>query len=188
MLLAITLSGKLLPPQLVYQGKTTACHPKFNFPEEWDIHHSESHWSNASTMGRYANKVLIPYVTAQREVLGVSEDQPALAIFDRLAIAAAPLAGSLLRLGGNTEEGQYTDDGWMAEDPLYNDSAHPPPSAFSTMKRVKTSLRNRLKAVTLNNLLMISIEGPDAEEFDFDSACDKWASMCKRSVSINFRE
>ncbi|KAI8497679.1 hypothetical protein Bbelb_243310 [Branchiostoma belcheri] len=69
-------------PKLVYQGKTTACHPKLYFPEEWGIHHSESHWSNASTMGRYADKVLIPYVTAQREVLGVSEDQPALAIFD----------------------------------------------------------------------------------------------------------
>ncbi|KAI8479756.1 hypothetical protein Bbelb_425040 [Branchiostoma belcheri] len=55
---------------------------------------------------------------------------------------------------------------------------------FSTMKRVKTCLRNRLKAVTLNNLLMISIEGPEAEEFDFDSACDKWASMCKRRLSV----
>ncbi|KAI8493908.1 hypothetical protein Bbelb_282550 [Branchiostoma belcheri] len=44
--------------------------------------HSESHWSNASTMDRYADKVPIPYVTAQREALGLSEDQPALAIFD----------------------------------------------------------------------------------------------------------
>ncbi|CAH1264092.1 ZNF862 [Branchiostoma lanceolatum] len=48
---------------------------------------------------------------------------------------------------------------------------------FWTMKRVKTALRNRLKAETLNNLLMISIEGPDAEEFNFDSACDNWAGM-----------
>ncbi|XP_019635712.1 PREDICTED: uncharacterized protein LOC109478537 [Branchiostoma belcheri] len=82
MLLTITLAGQLLPPQLLYQGKTTGCHPKFDFPEEWDIHHSESHWSNASTMDRYADKVLIPYVTAQREALGLSEDQSALAIFD----------------------------------------------------------------------------------------------------------
>ncbi|KAI8497680.1 hypothetical protein Bbelb_243320 [Branchiostoma belcheri] len=74
---------------------------------------------------------------------------------------------------------------WQPVGVLYQPSVE---QTFSTMKRVKTSLRNRLKAVTLNNLLMISIEGPDAEEFDFDSACDKWASMCKRSVSINFRE
>ncbi|KAI8516240.1 hypothetical protein Bbelb_048210 [Branchiostoma belcheri] len=37
-LLTISLAGKLLPPQLLYQGKTEACHPKFPFPEEWDVH------------------------------------------------------------------------------------------------------------------------------------------------------
>ena len=42
------MSGDLLPPQL--QGKTENCHPKVDFPEEWDIWHSENHWSNESTM------------------------------------------------------------------------------------------------------------------------------------------
>ena len=68
-LLSINLAGQLLPPQ------------EFNFPEEWDIHHSETHWSNAATMDRYADKIVIPYLTAQREALGLP-DQPALAIFN----------------------------------------------------------------------------------------------------------
>jgi hypothetical protein len=36
-LLSCTMSGDLLPPQLLYQGKTQNCHPKVDFPEEWDF-------------------------------------------------------------------------------------------------------------------------------------------------------
>ncbi|KAI8516450.1 hypothetical protein Bbelb_050310 [Branchiostoma belcheri] len=60
-------------------GKDDRLPPEVRLP---GVDHSESHWSNASTMDRYADKVPIPYVTAQREALGLSEDQPALAIFD----------------------------------------------------------------------------------------------------------
>jgi hypothetical protein len=51
-LMACTKSGSLLPPQLIYQGKTDACHPNYDFPEEWDIYHTESHWSNSQSMER----------------------------------------------------------------------------------------------------------------------------------------
>ena len=40
---ACTLSGLLLPPQLIYEGKTDRCHPKVRFPKGWDIYHSSSH-------------------------------------------------------------------------------------------------------------------------------------------------
>jgi len=30
-----TLSGELLPLQLIYQGKTSACLPRFVFPQDW---------------------------------------------------------------------------------------------------------------------------------------------------------
>ncbi|KAE8293775.1 hypothetical protein D5F01_LYC06711 [Larimichthys crocea] len=55
---------------------------------------------------------------------------------------------------------------------------------FSSMKRVKTSLRNRMKESTLNNLLMISMEGPPAEEFNFHAACDSWAGMARRRLNV----
>eukprot|EP00731_Ephydatia_muelleri_P007000 Em0003g1248a len=52
--LAITLSGLLLPPQVLYQGKTEACHPPkgVTFPTGWDVWHSETHWANEDTMLR----------------------------------------------------------------------------------------------------------------------------------------
>ena len=40
----VTRSGKFLPIQLIYQGKTSRCHPKFEFPSKFNITHSENHW------------------------------------------------------------------------------------------------------------------------------------------------
>ncbi|RXM93255.1 hypothetical protein EOD39_19279 [Acipenser ruthenus] len=55
---------------------------------------------------------------------------------------------------------------------------------FSTMKRVKTPWRNHLKQETLDNLIMISIEGANPESFDFNAACDSWAGMSKRRLHV----
>ena len=41
-LLTVTPTGKLLPPHLIYAGKTNRCHSKVMFPEKWHITHSES--------------------------------------------------------------------------------------------------------------------------------------------------
>ena len=44
-----SLSGDFLPPQLIYTGKTPACHPKsVTFPADWHITHTENHWANES--------------------------------------------------------------------------------------------------------------------------------------------
>ena len=40
--LAATASGKLLPPQLIYQWKTAGCHPKVTFPEKWNVTQRQS--------------------------------------------------------------------------------------------------------------------------------------------------
>ena len=84
-LLAATASGKLLPPQLIYQGKTTGCHPKVTFPEKWNVTHSDNHWSTEKTMLEYLDCVIIPYVVETRNALDLPEDQPALALFDVFA-------------------------------------------------------------------------------------------------------
>ena len=81
-LLACTLSGSLLPPQLIYAGKTTKCHPVVDFPAGWDIWHSDSHWSTEKTMLQYVGAVIVPYVEATREALGLQPDHCAVAIFD----------------------------------------------------------------------------------------------------------
>lgn len=40
-LLEIVRNGYILPPQLLCQGKTEKWHPKFGFPEYYDVFHSE---------------------------------------------------------------------------------------------------------------------------------------------------
>ena len=80
MLLACTASGKMLPPQLIYAGTTEKCHPKFTFPEDWEIYHSKSRWSDEDTMLRYVDNIIIPYFTKMRAKFGQSKK--GLCIFD----------------------------------------------------------------------------------------------------------
>ncbi|XP_078590444.1 zinc finger protein 862-like [Branchiostoma floridae x Branchiostoma japonicum] len=54
---------------------------------------------------------------------------------------------------------------------------------FSTMKRIKTQARNQLKESTLDNLLMISIEGPPADDYNFGAACDRWNARRRRRLN-----
>lgn len=83
--LAVTLAGEMLPPQILYQGKTDAVHPKYNFPAEWDIFHTPSHWSTAESMSRYIDQVIVPYVMRTRERLDLPLRHPALCTFDVFA-------------------------------------------------------------------------------------------------------
>ena len=85
-LLATTLGGKVLPPQLIYAGKTPRCHPSgISFPDDWNITHSGNHWSNEQTMLEFADKILIPYVKATKESLSLPSGVQAVALFDVFA-------------------------------------------------------------------------------------------------------
>jgi hypothetical protein len=62
--IASSLNGDLLPLQLIFQGKTTACHPPFtDASTEAFVHltHTENHWSNQTTMQEYVRAVIVPY-------------------------------------------------------------------------------------------------------------------------------
>ncbi|XP_078616902.1 zinc finger protein 862-like [Branchiostoma floridae x Branchiostoma japonicum] len=56
--------------------------------------------------------------------------------------------------------------------------------AFSTLKRVKTRLRSSMKMETLNQLLTISIDGPEVDDFDFDAAATAWGAMRNRRLTV----
>ena len=62
-----SMTGDFLPVQLAYLGKTNKCHPSFQYPSDWDITHSSNRWSNESTMKEYIVKILLPYITKQRD-------------------------------------------------------------------------------------------------------------------------
>ena len=36
-MLTVTASGKLLPVQIIYEGKTLACIPKITIPSDWHV-------------------------------------------------------------------------------------------------------------------------------------------------------
>lgn len=49
-LLTVSLTGELLPPQVIYAGKTPRCHPDVSIPPGWNITHSQTHWSTKETI------------------------------------------------------------------------------------------------------------------------------------------
>ena len=79
---AVTLVGDCLPFQIIYQGKTSGCLPKFAFPSDWNVTCTPNRWSNEQTMKTYIEEIIIPYVKQKREQLHLEDDHPALAIFD----------------------------------------------------------------------------------------------------------
>ena len=81
-LLTTCLDGSLLPPQLIYAGKTTQCHPKFHFPKDWLISHSDSHWSTDISMEEWLSELFLPHLQAKRKELKLRNNQPAILIFD----------------------------------------------------------------------------------------------------------
>lgn len=56
--------------------------------------------------------------------------------------------------------------------------------AFSTMKRIKTALRNRLITPNLDHLMRISIDGPNLHDFDFIKAATSWGNQRQRRIRL----
>ena len=52
---------------------------------------------------------------------------------------------------------------------------------FSEMKLIKNKLRNQMQINTLNNHLMILLNGPDTRNFDFERAYEHWANRKGRN-------
>jgi len=55
-----------------------------------------------------------------------------------------------------------------------------PERIFSAMNRIKTDLRNPLETETLDNFLMISRNGEEINNFNYELAFDSWKKEKKR--------
>ena len=77
-----TMTGKFLRPQLIYQGKTSACLPRYKFPDDWHVTCTPNHWSNEDNMKEYIKHIIVPYVDCKHKALKLTPDHLALAIFD----------------------------------------------------------------------------------------------------------
>ena len=77
-----TLAGDFLPMQLIFTGTTQKCLPKVDFPPDLDVSCTANHWSNESTMLKYIERIIVPYVQQRRLQLKLSSGYPELVIFD----------------------------------------------------------------------------------------------------------
>ena len=77
-----SLSGDFLPPQLIYEGKTTRCLPCFQFPPTWNVTYTANHWSNEGTVKEHIERVILPYISKKKKELKLPDEQSALLIFD----------------------------------------------------------------------------------------------------------
>jgi len=82
-LLSCTLTGKLLPTQVIYGGKIPARLPERASPQGWYLCYTVNHWSNEETMMVYLHNILLPYVVKTRQDLKLSSTHPCLIIFDQ---------------------------------------------------------------------------------------------------------
>ena len=81
-ILACSMTGEFLPPQVIYQGKTSRSLPSYKLPADWDVTYTPNHWANEETSLQYLQKIVIPYIKRKREELGLSISHPALVLFD----------------------------------------------------------------------------------------------------------
>lgn len=79
----VSMKGDFLPPQLIYQGKTSLCHPRgITWPKGFHVTHSENHWSNETVHIDYLKKTIIPHITSLRQKLNLSPGHKALLVYD----------------------------------------------------------------------------------------------------------
>ena len=94
--LACTLSGDFLPPQIIYAGRTPRCLPAVSYPKSWHITYTENHWANEKTTIDHINNILLPYIDETRRKLSLPCNQSALVIFDRFKGQCTPAVLKLL--------------------------------------------------------------------------------------------
>ena len=79
----VSSTGRFLPMQLIYAGKTNRCHPQgIEFPHGFDVTHSHNHWSNEELAIQHIRKIVIPYVDKMKEELRLPKEQKSLLIYD----------------------------------------------------------------------------------------------------------
>lgn len=83
-LIAATMSGNILPFQLVYDGDSAECHPSFSFPDDFSIFHQPRESSNKESILNFMTKIVLPYVRKVRCEKGLKASHPAILIHQAL--------------------------------------------------------------------------------------------------------
>ena len=65
----VSATGSFLPIQLIYQGKSKRCLPRFTFPSNFHVTFTQSHWSNLEKCEDLFKVIIFPYLSAKRRSL-----------------------------------------------------------------------------------------------------------------------
>ena len=84
--LAETLSGDMLPFQMIYTHKTSRSLPTAKFPEGFLRGFYKLHWSNEEETLRLLEEVISPYITKVKKKLKLPQNQAACLIWDALRL------------------------------------------------------------------------------------------------------
>ena len=78
----VSMTGKFLPIQLVYERKTPRSRPRFDFPANFNVSFSDSPWSNMEKSIELFEKVIFPYLEQAKASLKYPKEQMSLIIME----------------------------------------------------------------------------------------------------------
>ena len=78
----VSAAGSFLPIQLIYQGKSKRCLPKFTFPSNFHVTFTPNHWSNLEKCEDLFKVIIFSYLSAKKKKFGYPKDQRSLIIMD----------------------------------------------------------------------------------------------------------
>ena len=83
-LIGVTMSGSILPFQLVYDGDSEDCRPSFSFPSDFSIFHRPRQSSSKESILNFITKIVLPYIRKVRCDKGLKATHPAILIHQAL--------------------------------------------------------------------------------------------------------
>ena len=83
---AVFLTGKFLPIQSIYKGKTKRSLPKFKFPSTFSLSYTENHWSNTEKSIGIFEQIIFPYLKMVKRENGYLEEHYARIIMDTFIV------------------------------------------------------------------------------------------------------
>ena len=85
--LGCSMTGDMLPMQVVYKGKTARStphsHPCLEHRNDVLLTSNPRGWANETTTIEYFQKAIVPYFIKKRQELGLESDHPGLAVYDQ---------------------------------------------------------------------------------------------------------
>ena len=78
--IGVTMSGSILPFQLVYDGDSEDCRPSFSFPSDFSIFHHPRQGSSKESILNFITEIVLPYARKVRCDKGLNTTHPAILI------------------------------------------------------------------------------------------------------------